>query len=89
MAWSGHGPIARVEVSVDGGAVWAAATLDPPVSPYAWTPWRFTWHDAVPGEHELVTRATDAAGNVQPLQPVWNYQGMANNGVQRLPVTVR
>ncbi len=89
MAWSGHGPIVRVEVSVDGGATWADAALDPPVSPYAWTPWRFTWHDAAPGEYELVSRATDAAGNAQPLRPVWNYQGMANNGVQRLPVTVQ
>ncbi len=89
MAWSGHGPIARVEVSVDAGAVWADATFDPPVSPYAWTPWRFTWYDAAPGEYELVTRATDAAGNVQPLRPVWNYQGMANNGVQHIPVTIQ
>lgn len=89
MAWSGHGPIARVEVSADGGGVWADAVLDPPVSPHSWTPWRFSWHGVPPGEYELVTRATDAAGNVQPLQPVWNYQGMANNGVQRLPVTVR
>jgi hypothetical protein len=28
------------------------------------------------------------AGNVQPLEPVWNVGGYANNAVQRVPVTV-
>jgi len=88
MAWSGWGPIARVEVSVDGGTNWADATLDTPVSPYAWTPWRFSWNGASAGEYELVTRGTDAAGNVQPLEPYWTYQGMAQNGVQRIALTV-
>src|SRR5207245_9239546 len=31
LAWSGRGKIARVEVSVDGGASWQATALDPPV----------------------------------------------------------
>jgi hypothetical protein len=30
-----------------------------------------------------------AAGNRQPLEAPWNYQGMGNNVVQRIPVTVR
>jgi sulfane dehydrogenase subunit SoxC len=45
--------------------------------------------DGTPGEHELACRATDAAGNVQPLEPPWNYQGMGNNVVQRVVVVVR
>ena len=36
------------------------------VGRYAWVGWRFDW-DAAPGAHELCARATDAAGNVQPL----------------------
>ena len=28
LAWSGHGAIARVEVSADGGATWADAALE-------------------------------------------------------------
>jgi predicted pyridoxine 5'-phosphate oxidase superfamily flavin-nucleotide-binding protein len=45
----------------------------------------------VPGEYVLASRATDAAGNRQPLDPnaVWNRQGMGGNGVQRLNVTVQ
>jgi hypothetical protein len=30
-----------------------------------------------------------SAGVAQPLVAPWNYQGMGNNAVQRIPVTVR
>jgi hypothetical protein len=42
----------------------------------------------VPGEHELCSRATDAAGNVQPLEPPWDLTGFGNNAVQRVAVRV-
>lgn len=85
-AWSGHGPVERVEVGVDGR--WADATLEPAADPFAWRGWSFTW-DAGVGDHELACRATDAAGNRQPLAQPWNYQGMGNNLVQQVAVTVR
>jgi hypothetical protein len=37
----------------------------------------------------LLSRATDGAGNAQPDEGDWNYGGYVNNGVQRVPVTVR
>lgn len=87
MAWSGHGPIEKVEVSTDDLRTFRPAVLEEPVSPHAWTPWHFTWR-ATPGEHVLAARATDATGNVQPLEPLWNLQGMAQNGVDRIAVHV-
>jgi sulfane dehydrogenase subunit SoxC len=87
-AWSGRAPVARVEVSTDGGASWQAATLGRRRSPWAWVGWSFAW-DATAGEHELCSRATDEAGNTQPLAPAWNTGGYANNAVQRVKVTVR
>jgi DMSO/TMAO reductase YedYZ molybdopterin-dependent catalytic subunit len=86
-AWSGHGPIERVEVSTDGGATFAEAVLDPPLGPHAWSGFRFDW-EAEPGEHELCSRATDSAGNTQPLEPPWNLKGFANNAVARIKVLV-
>ena len=86
-AWSGWGPIERVEVSVDGGRAWADATLGDAPSEFAWRGWSFEW-DAEPGEHELSCRATDTAGNTQPLSPEWNFDGFCNNAVQRVRVTV-
>ncbi|HWT23220.1 MAG TPA: sulfite oxidase [Solirubrobacteraceae bacterium] len=88
MAWSGSGPITAVEVSADDRSTWQPATLEEPVSPYAWTPWRFTWDANATGEFILSCRATDAAGNRQPLKPFWTVQGMAQNGVERIPVRV-
>jgi DMSO/TMAO reductase YedYZ molybdopterin-dependent catalytic subunit len=86
-AWSGWAPIERVEVSVDGGVTWADATLAEPVSEFAWRGWSHRW-DAGRGEHELLSRATDAAGNTQPLAAEWNFDGFCNNAVQRVPVVV-
>jgi hypothetical protein len=78
--------VVRVEVAVDG--VWRDAALEPQPGRFAWQGWRWDW-DATPGEHELACRATDAAGNTQPLEPPWDLAGFGNNAVQRVCVTVR
>ncbi|MDT4960263.1 MAG: hypothetical protein QOD31_4062 [Pseudonocardiales bacterium] len=88
-AWSGWGPVTRVEVSVDGCNSWDDAELGPQADRYAWRSWRWVWRVETPGRYELSARATDAAGNIQPVEPAWNRQGMANNHAQRVPVTVR
>jgi DMSO/TMAO reductase YedYZ molybdopterin-dependent catalytic subunit len=86
-AWSGWAPVDRVEVSVDGGLTWADASLGPLGDTYAWRSWSFPW-EALPGRYELLARAGDRAGHVQPVDQPWNRQGMANNMVQRVPVVV-
>jgi DMSO/TMAO reductase YedYZ molybdopterin-dependent catalytic subunit len=85
-AWSGTAPIVRVEVGVDDG--WEEAKVEPAIAEFAWSAWSHQW-DAAPGEHTLSCRATDADGNTQPVDQPWNYQGMGNNLVQMVPVTVR
>ena len=65
LAWSGSGRIAKVEVSVDGGASWLAAALQEPVLPKCLTRFRVPWRwDGAPAM--LTSRATDATGYVQP-----------------------
>jgi sulfane dehydrogenase subunit SoxC len=89
QAWSGEGPVVRVEVSTDGGLTWQDAALGkaPSSSPYAWRPWMYRWQ-AAPGTYDLCSRATDAAGRTQPHAAAWNVGGMQNNGVQHVTVTV-
>jgi DMSO/TMAO reductase YedYZ molybdopterin-dependent catalytic subunit len=87
-AWSGDAPVTGVDVTVDGGATWHAATLGEALGPYAWAPWSWTWH-ARPGTYRLGCRATDASGARQPADQPWNLQGMANNGVHWVDATVR
>ena len=87
-AWSGHAPIAQVEVSSDDGASWQPARLEPgELGRWAWRRWTFDW-DAEPGRHVLACRAADEAGNEQPVDARWNVGGYANNQVQRVVVTV-
>ena len=87
-AWSGYAPVTKVDVSVDGGLTWAAADLGDPPSAYAWRPWSYVWDATKPGDYELCVRATDGAGNVQPIANNWNREGVQNNSVQRTTVVV-
>jgi sulfane dehydrogenase subunit SoxC len=86
-AWSGWAPVEAVEFSADDGLTWAETELDPPGQAWAWRGWRYEW-EATPGEQVLCCRARDAAGNEQPDEAPWNVGGYANNGIQRVAVTV-
>ena len=86
-AWSGRGNITGVELSCDGGGTWNPAQLGASAPPYGWTEWLVRWKPAGPGEHVLLSRATDSAGRTQPLEQSWNELGYANNAAQ--PLTVR
>ena len=66
LAWTGKGSITRVEVSTDGGKTYKDAELQEPVLKRALTRFRFPWTwDG--GETVIQSRATDTAGEVQPL----------------------
>jgi hypothetical protein len=67
LAWSGTGRVSSVQVSVDGGSTWQAAALDPGAE-FEWTLWNLSAKLTQPGALELVARAKDASGSVQPSQ---------------------
>ena len=69
-AWSDGTPLTKVEVRIDDGP-WRSATMEKkPVrgsdGKFTWSLWNFDWTGAVPGEHTVVSRATDEDGRVQP-----------------------
>jgi len=88
IAWTGHGALAGVEVSADGGATWVDAEVEPEPAPHVRTAWRARI-DVAGGDREIVARARDTAGSVQPLHSFWNELGYGNNEVQRLPIRAR
>jgi len=88
-AWSGFGAVQRVEWSVDGGASWQGAELQPGSTPYAASQWTAAWTPPDSGSWELIVRAADARGNVQPLEPVPNALGYGNNIAQRIRIQAR
>ncbi len=82
-------PLARVELSLDGGESWQEAGLS---GAGRWS-WRF-WEaevDLAPGDYELVARARDQAGNTQPptVEEIWNFKGYMTNHWQRRHVSIR
>jgi sulfane dehydrogenase subunit SoxC len=65
LAWSGHGRIAKVEISTDGAKNWMQAQLAALVLPKAQTRFQMDWSwDGNPTK--IVSRSTDEKGNVQP-----------------------
>jgi DMSO/TMAO reductase YedYZ molybdopterin-dependent catalytic subunit len=60
-------PLKSVEVKIDEGS-WAPATMDKSNTQFGWKLFTYMWEGAMPGEHTLVSRATDANGVVQPTQ---------------------
>ncbi|MEV8022237.1 sulfite oxidase [Streptomyces sp. NPDC086554] len=85
-AWSGYGPVTRVEISADDGRTWTDAEVaGRGPHRWAWQAWHTTWHAAA-GCHPLTVRASDADGHTQPLEQPWNRGGFGNNLVQRVPV---
>jgi len=88
FAWAGENAIERVEVSTDGGSRWGDAQLSSQKLPFAWRLFTLNWTPADPGYYTIMSRATDAAGRVQPIVPAWNPSGYLWNGIDRVGVTV-
>jgi DMSO/TMAO reductase YedYZ molybdopterin-dependent catalytic subunit len=86
-AWSGWGRVTRVEVSVDDGARWVEADLEPGPEACAWTRFSTTW-EATPGEHRLLARAVDETGREQQPDGRWSRGGFANNAAEAVRVVV-
>jgi sulfite dehydrogenase len=79
VAMGGTTGLRRVEVSSDGGKTWLdAAFVGPDLGRFAWRPFAVPLRMA-PGNYVVTSRATDAAGNVQPEQRLENAQGYSNN----------
>ncbi len=67
-AWTGEGEVAKVELSVDGGATWNETKLGES-KPNAWRLWEFDWRTpATAGKRTLIARATDSNGRTQPAE---------------------
>ena len=65
LAWTGRGRIEKVDVSTDGGITWKATQLQEPRLAMAFTRFRMAWEwDG--SEVQIVSRATDETGYVQP-----------------------
>lgn len=76
-------PLRSVEVKVDDGP-WQPAMMDGSTTgKYSWKLFTYMWRGATPGEHTLVSRATDVNGVVQPtLEELANKKTFLENNSQ-------
>ncbi len=88
VAFSGEAPLAAVDVSTDGGETWRPAELFGRADRWAWRQWRYAWRPEKPGSYVVLSRATDAAGKVQPPHGVWNPSGYFWNAVDSVALEV-
>lgn len=88
IAWAGEQRVERVDISADGGRTWKNAELSPQDFPFAWRLWTYSWTPEKPGYHAILSRATDTAGNVQPIVATWNPSGYLYNAIDQVGVIV-
>jgi sulfite oxidase len=83
----GERHVARVDVSLDGGAHWSQAALLDDLGRWAWRHWRIAV-DLAPGEHEILVRAWDSSAATQPEDEagLWNPKGYVNNARPRVRI---
>ncbi len=65
IAFGGPNSISKVELSFDAGRTWDECKIEPPMSPYSWVIWTYTWRPPNKGKFQTVVRATDTKGQLQ------------------------
>ncbi|MEO8937815.1 MAG: molybdopterin-dependent oxidoreductase [Burkholderiaceae bacterium] len=88
IAFDGGTGIAKVEVSIDGGAQWIDATLGKDLGRYSFRDWRLPVAFAAAGPATLMVRATSNGGETQPPTADWNPAGYRRHVVESTTVTI-
>jgi sulfite oxidase len=88
VAWAGEADITKVEISTDSGVTWNLAKLGHEQARYAWRLWNYEWKPGKAGDYEIMSRATDSLGRIQPHAAPWNPGGYLNNSIDRVSVHV-
>ena len=73
-------------ISADDGKTWHAATLGPDLGRYSFREWHADFTPARAGRYALKARATNQAGDTQPLEPLWNPAGYMRNVVETVRI---
>jgi DMSO/TMAO reductase YedYZ molybdopterin-dependent catalytic subunit len=87
VAYAGTRGISAVELSFDGSRNWARAKLSPPLSPYTWSLWSYSWTPPA-GFYTVRLRARDGLGRYQLANQAQSYPSGAS-AYQELTLLVR
>jgi DMSO/TMAO reductase YedYZ molybdopterin-dependent catalytic subunit len=81
IAFGGDSGVARVELSSDGGQSWRPTALGKDHGKYSFRQWEIKLA-LDKGNHTLMIRCTNLAGDAQPQSPNWNNSGFMRNVIE-------
>ena len=85
IAMGGDSGVAKVELSADGGQTWQPAMLGKDYGKYSFRQWEASLSLAK-GNHALMARCTNLAGDAQLPSPNWNTSGFMRNVIETVQV---
>jgi DMSO/TMAO reductase YedYZ molybdopterin-dependent catalytic subunit len=88
IAFDGGAGVNKVEISIDGGNVWREATLGQDLGRFSFREWTLAITFTSKGATQLMVRASNRAGETQPLQADWNPAGYRRHVIETSHVTV-
>jgi hypothetical protein len=86
IAFGGDTGVAKVELSLDRGKSWQAATLGTDHGKYSFLQWETSVSLPERYSHALMVRCTNLAGEGQPDEPNWNNSGFMRNVIEAVQV---
>ncbi|KAF1053838.1 MAG: putative protein-methionine-sulfoxide reductase subunit YedZ1 [Stenotrophomonas maltophilia] len=88
IAFDGGSGIQAVDISDDGGHTWLPTRLGESLGPYSFREWKTDWRPRQRGPLELLVRARNVRGEIQPSEPTWNPGGYARHSIEALPLLI-
>ncbi|MND80725.1 TMAO/DMSO reductase [compost metagenome] len=88
IAFDGGIGVNKVEVSIDGGQNWRKAKLGEDLGRYSFREWTLPITFTNKGATQLMVRASNRAGETQPMHADWNPSGYRRHVVETSHVTV-
>jgi DMSO/TMAO reductase YedYZ molybdopterin-dependent catalytic subunit len=88
IAFDDGAGVNKVEISIDGGNVWREATLGQDLGRFSFREWTLAITFTSKGATQLMVRASNRAGETQPLQADWNPAGYRRHVIETSHVTV-
>ncbi len=84
IALGGDTGVARVDLSIDQGRHWQAARLGHDHGRYSFRGWDMTIPGLARGQHSIMVRATNDAGETQRADAIWNPSGYRLDTIQHI-----
>ncbi|NOQ17273.1 MAG: molybdopterin-dependent oxidoreductase [Methyloprofundus sp.] len=88
IAFDSGAGLKAVDVSIDGGRTWRAASLERSLGRFSFRAWKLAVSFTAKGAVLLMVRASNNSGEVQALKADWNPGGYRRHAIESTPITI-